>query len=71
MSRKWRCSGVPITSLTTMMDSVNQYGGVWFYPIERFANKAWIINQQLHTLMKYIDNRMFYYPALNMEGAAQ
>lgn len=63
--RKWADSGVSILSVSGLMDSLNQYGGVWLF--RRFMNEAWVIHQQLHTLTLLIDHRRFHYPKPNKE----
>lgn len=67
--RKWVDSGVLILSVSGLLDSLNQCGGVWLSNINRFMNEAWVINQQLHTLTRHIVYRRFHYPKLNKEEA--
>ena len=57
--RKWENSNIPITSISSVMNSLELYGGVYIW---KFMNKAWVMSQQLHTLMAFIARKNIYYP---------
>ena len=66
--RKWRKSNVPIKSIGALMDCLDCYGGVWFW---KFANKEWVLSQQLRVLARLMDKGMLYYPERIKEGGAE
>ena len=60
--RKWKSSGVPCFGLLQVIDSCDTFGGVWRDDIGRFANRAWVMSQQLHYLLERTRRGAFYYP---------
>lgn len=60
--RKWRKSGVPVFGLLQVIDSCDMFGGVWRVDVGKFANRAWVMSQQLGYLLVRTRRGAFYYP---------
>lgn len=60
--RKWKSSGVPCFGLLQVIDSCTAFGGVWRVDVGKFANRAWVMSQQLHYLLERTRLGVYYYP---------
>lgn len=60
--RKWRKSDFVCADIGQVLDAVTFCGGVWRNDIGRFANRSWVMSQQLHYLFMCIRMGLFWYP---------
>ena len=59
---KWKKSGFRILELSDLFKSVDDFGGIWRDDIGRFANRAWVMSQQMNYLIGRINRGAFYFP---------
>ena len=59
---KWKKSGFRIRELSDLFKSVDEFGGVWRNYVGKFANRSWVMSQQLNYLLDRIDRGAFYFP---------
>lgn len=60
--RKWRMSDFVCADIGQVIDSCTAFGGVWRCDVQRFANRAWVMSQQLHYLLERTRLGVYYYP---------
>lgn len=60
--RKWRPSAFACLDIGQVIDSCTAFGGVWRADVGRFANRAWVMSQQLHYLLERTRLGVYYYP---------
>ena len=68
--RKWRMSDFACADIGQVIDSCTAFGGVWRADVRKFANRAWVMSQQLHYLLERTRLGVYYYPE-PVEGAAK
>lgn len=68
--RKWRNSMLVCADIGQVIDSCTAFGGVWRNDIQKFANRSWVMSQQLHYLLMRTRSGVFYYPE-PVEGGAK
>lgn len=66
--RKWICSGVPVTSLASLVDCIDTYGVVYCGFMHKVMNSSWVLSQQMRVLLRLVRGHGFYYPKPNTEG---
>ena len=59
---KWKKSGFRIRELSDLFKSVDDFGGIWRNDVGKFANRSWIMSQQLNYLLARINRGAFYFP---------
>ena len=59
---KWEKSGFQIRDLNDLFKSMDEFGGIWRDDIGRFANRPWVMSQQLDYLVGRIESKAFYFP---------
>lgn len=60
--RKWRKSDFACADIGQVIDSCTAFGGVWRVDVGKFANRAWVMSQQLGYLLGRTRRGAFYYP---------
>ena len=60
--RKWRKSAFACLDIGQVIDSCTAFGGVWRADIDKFANRSWVMSQQLAYLMGRTRRGAYYYP---------
>ncbi len=60
--RKWRPSAFACLDIGQVIDSCTAFGGVWRVDVGKFANRAWVMSQQLGYLLERTRRGAFYYP---------
>ena len=50
--RKWRPSAFACADIGQVIESCKSFGGVWRNDIQKFANRSWVMSQQLHYLLE-------------------
>lgn len=60
--RKWRPSAFACLDIGQVIDSCTAFGGVWRVDVGKFANRAWVMSQQLHYLLERTRLGVYYYP---------
>lgn len=60
--RKWRKSAFVCADIGQVIDSCTAFGGVWRNDIQKFANRSWVMSQQLNYLLMRTRCDVFYYP---------
>jgi hypothetical protein len=59
---KWKKSGFRIRELSDLFKSVDDFGGIWRDDVGKFANRSWVMSQQLNYLIGRINRGAFYFP---------
>lgn len=67
--RKWRMSDLVCADIWQVIDSCVAFGGVLRADIQKFANRSWVMSQQLHYLIERTRIGAYYYPELT-EGVS-
>lgn len=62
--RKWRKSDFACADIGQVIDSCTAFGGVWRNDVQKFANRSWVMSQQLHYLLERTRLGVYYYPEL-------
>lgn len=60
--RKWRPSAFACLDIGQVIDSCTAFGGVWRVDVGKFANRSWVMSQQLGYLLGRTRRGAFYYP---------
>lgn len=68
--RKWRKSAFVCADIGQVIDSCTEFGGVWRKDIQKFANRSWVMSQQLNYLLMRTRRGAYYYPE-PVEGGAK
>lgn len=59
---KWKKSGFRIRELSDLFKSMDDFGGIWRNDVGKFANRSWVMSQQMHYLIGRINRGAFYFP---------
>ena len=59
---KWKKSGFRIRELSDLFKSIDEFGGIWRNDVGKFANRSWVMSQQLNYLLARINRGAFYFP---------
>ena len=59
---KWKKSGFRIRELSDLFKSIDEFGGIWRDDVGAFANRSWVMWQQVNYLLGKIDRGAFYFP---------
>lgn len=59
---KWKKSGFRIRELSDLFKSMDDFGGIWRNDVGKFANRSWVMSQQLNYLLGRINQGAFYFP---------